>query len=126
MNITVNPSDNTLRFSFADRTDFTRDHMLPATIDIGEEGRLLGLEIDITNSAGLNLRWPEEAESLVSTDPVARTHYLAIEPDSGSDALARSVRGTVAVVTDDADRVAEVILPRRGAGYEITYPSGNR
>jgi hypothetical protein len=126
MNITVNPSDNTLRFSFIEGAESTRERSLPATIDIGEEGRLLGFEIDITDAFGASLRWPAEASELVTIDAPGGTCYLAIDPDLDSDALTRSVPGTVQITTDTRDLVEEVILPRRGAGYEITFPSGNR
>jgi hypothetical protein len=126
MNITVNPSDNTLRFSFIERRDATAEHPVPATIDIGAEGRLLGIEIDITDKHGSALRWPAEAAAIVSIDRSGGTSYLAIESDPASDVLARSVPGTVCIATDPGGLVEEVILPRRGTGYEITYPSGNR
>jgi hypothetical protein len=126
MNITVDPSDNTLRFSFAVHTDSPRKSTLPATIDIGEQGRLLGIEMDIKTVTAPALRWPPESSDLVSFDTKGGTCYLAIEPEPESHAFVRSVRGEVRMVTDERGMAAEVILPRRGEGYEITYPSGNR
>jgi hypothetical protein len=126
MNITVHPADNTLRFSFIERSESTGAYPFPATIDIGEEGRLLGIEIDITDDHGAALLWPAEAAEIVSVDQSGETSYLAIESDSASGALTRSVPGTVSITTSADGLVEEVIVPRRGEGYEITYPSGNR
>lgn len=53
--------------------------------------------------------------------------YLAIcQPEEADLALARTVDADVMVARDAAGRIGRVSVPRRGAGYEITFPSGNQ
>jgi len=75
----------------------------PATIDVGEAGHLVGLEIDL--DAG-------------------ETLYLEVEPDASVHA--RSAATTATVFTAPGGETVAVEVPRRGHGYEVTYPVGNR
>lgn len=53
--------------------------------------------------------------------------YLTICPPEDADlALARTVDAEITVARDTAGRIGRVSVPRRGAGYEITFPSGNQ
>ncbi|MGI9252669.1 MAG: hypothetical protein ACR2J8_02905 [Thermomicrobiales bacterium] len=95
-----------LRFELADGAGSASD--ASAVIDIGEGGRLLGIEIP-----GLN-------------DPDGDgPYYLTVTPGSGGD-HARSAAAMVTVERDESGAVRAVELPRHGAGYEISWPSGNR
>lgn len=72
-----------------------------ATLDMGTGGRLLGLDM-----AG---------------------RYLAVsEPAPADVALARSFDAPVTLHFAADGSLTSVAVPRRGSGYEITYPSGNR
>ncbi len=86
-----------------------------ATIDVGERGALLGIEL--RPDAALAALWPEHDEA----DAV----YLAIAPEM-SGPHDRSVAATVDLRPGPDGVLVAVDLPRRGAGYEITYPSGNQ
>ncbi len=69
----------------------------PATIDIGALGRLLGVEIG-------------EA-------------YLSIsDPVPGSELHGRSIE----VGAEIPEGCRQVIIPRRGPGWELSFPSGNQ
>ena len=82
------------------------------TLDVGENGRLLGLELEPADgNAGI---WAPE------DDP----WYLDLE-DAPGDQL-RSVPVAVTVGRDAAGRAVWVDLPRWGDGYELTFPSGNQ
>lgn len=70
---------------------------VPATLDVGANGRLIGLEID--------------------------DHYISVMNMRGADDL--HVRSAEVLVTLSAESPPWISIPRRGAGYEITYPSGN-
>jgi len=90
-----------------------------ATIDVGEGGRLLAVEVAVDaapSGAGLS--------PSVSFDPV--TSMLTIELGRQTEGFVRSASARVGLVVDGRGVVLAVELPRRGAGYEITYPSGNR
>lgn len=75
----------------------------PATVDVGESGRLLGVELALPNG---------------------ESRYVAAETGRGE--LARSAGATAGVVLAADGSVAAITLPRRGPGYELSYPSGNR
>jgi hypothetical protein len=90
-----------------------------ATIDVGERGALLGIELRPEPS--LVAAWPALREA-AGPDGVI---YLPIAPDM-SCPHDRSVLVTVELRPGAGHALATVDLPRRGAGYEITYPSGNQ
>lgn len=73
-------------------------------IDVGESGRLLGIEVESSSQEG----------------------PLHIDIDQPVGHLSRSAETTLTIETGHSGTVAAVIVPRRGAGYEITYPSGNQ
>jgi hypothetical protein len=79
-----------------------------AVLDVGEAGRLLGLEID------------HDDEDASDVEP----WYLPLEEAPGRHL--RSVPVTIAVARDSAGSPVWVDLPRRGDGYELTFPIGNQ
>lgn len=87
------------------------ERSIVAILDVGARGRLIGLEL------------PPDA-----ADPLGDGPYLSVDPAGPgcAEPLARAVPADVTVVTDAAGRLVEARLPRRGAGYAVTYPSGNR
>jgi hypothetical protein len=66
-------------------------------LDVGANGRLLGVEIN-------------------------ETYITVMESSQHQESYTRS---TVVALTISGDDPAYVAIPRRGSGYEITYPSGN-
>ena len=77
-----------------------------AVLDVGEAGRLLGLEI-MPGDRDEPGRW-----------------YLELE-DAPGDQF-RSVPVVVSVAWASEDLPLWVDLPRRGDGYELTFPIGNQ
>ncbi len=70
-------------------------------LEMGVRGRLLGIELDDA--------------------------YLMVCAPSDDDAgLVRAIEVVVGVRRDASGHVAQVSVPRHGAGYEITFPSGNQ
>ncbi|HEV2526963.1 MAG TPA: hypothetical protein VGT61_00715 [Thermomicrobiales bacterium] len=106
--ILVDPARNALRLlllpgSAGEAAALTRHS---ATLDVGEGGRLIGLEVE-----------PDGATS----EP---GWYLELEPAPGP--FSRSVEVTVTAGRDASGRATWLEWPRRGPGYEITFPSGNQ
>jgi len=99
-----------------------------ATIDIGEGGRLLAVEVAVavTVAVGETLALPPAGEGSpsVSYDPGSATLTVELERHAGG--LVRSAAARVGLVVDGRGSLLAVEVPRRGVGYEITYPSGNR
>jgi hypothetical protein len=93
-----------LRFEL--RAGSGRSVRVAATIDVGEGGRLLGVETPDLTEPG-------------AADPF----FLPLSRASG---LSRSAEAMATVTLDDAGRVLAIETPRRGPGYEISWPSGNR
>ena len=72
-----------------------------ATLDMGTGGRLLGVEVE-------------------------GRYFVVSELTPADLALARGVAAPVTLRLAPDGSPAAVEIPRRGDGYEITYPSGNR
>jgi hypothetical protein len=113
-----------LRFTLLS-TQISTTVVSPGTIDVGEDGRLIGLEVDLSNVssdsrhqfADLMCRSPA-----INIDDVSL--YLSILPDTGGQSRSAALNVIVGLAANGLP--ATLTIPRRGAGYEITYPSGNR
>ena len=80
----------------------TRVERRPATIDVGSGGRLVGVELE---------------SGYVDVMP----------PQAGTEHLIRSAEAEVLLeMGEGRETTIALVLPRSGAGYEITYPSGNQ
>lgn len=99
--IEVDVAANTLCLLLGEGEATTAERV-PATIDIGTGGRLVGVELP-------------------------RGYIDVMEPEADTEHLTRSAEVEVVVERERESGVAvAVTVPRRGAGYEITYPSGNQ
>lgn len=92
-------------------------------LDIGEGGRLIGIEFE----AG------DGEFHLWLIDPIAGqyanldTHdraYIQISPDDDGDFRSTTLRLTAEF--NAHGEITGLVIPRHGDGYEITYPSGNQ
>jgi hypothetical protein len=100
--IAVDLTANTLRLSFRDGTVSGETDAEPATIEVGTGGRLVGIEL-------------------------AAGYVDVMEAEPGTEHLTRRAAAEVAVERErGSGALVAMTLPRRGAGYEITYPSGNQ
>jgi hypothetical protein len=125
-------TENALRLTL-DRPsgEAVRRVTLPGYVDVGEGGRLVGVEA--TATAGIDLA---TALAPWRVDPVA-ADFVSLEDDAAyielsapeEASLRESVRTAPARLTADIDgdgRLVALSIPRRGHGFEISYPSGNR
>ncbi|MCM8749606.1 DUF2283 domain-containing protein [Thermomicrobiaceae bacterium CFH 74404] len=99
-------------------------------LDLGEQGRLLGLEISAP--PGLDLRqafcpWQERTgfPEWLSLGTASAYLRLVPEPLAQASRQARSVSVRLAMELDEQGTLLAVILPRRGEGYELSSPSGS-
>ena len=97
-----------------------------AMLDVGEAGSLLGVEFPVGDDSALAGPWPNpEAVANASSDgPTSETFYVPLGCTAG--AHVRSVPAVVEVMSDANGTPVAVEIPRRGDGYEISYPSGNQ
>lgn len=100
----VDLTTNTLRLLLSESggEEATHTERLPATIDVGAGGRLLGVELE--------------------------SGYVDVMPaQAGTEHLMRSARVEIAVeMGEGSNQPVALVIPRSGAGYEITWPSGNQ
>jgi hypothetical protein len=101
---------------------------IQAVIDVMSGGRLAGIELRFTDTvvpaATLMRAWSSDpVTSPWVTIPDDDTAYIALSSDD--DGPVRSTNVAVATEMVD-DAIVSILIPRRGHGYEISYPSGNR
>lgn len=125
MDITYDRHTNRLRVTT------TPSEQLPATahiaeregiLDIGEGGRLIGVEFT-ADAASLGLWRLDPADSRYVTEDDGPVY---IQITAGDTDLVRSTPIRLHVEYDAGDRLIAIAIPRRGHGYEISYPSGNQ
>ena len=102
MLIVVDTARNELHFELGPQGRGGETVTAPANLDIGAQGRLLSLEIELP---GQSLR--------------------TIVIDDRSDPYARTARVEAACTIEADGSLSRVTVPRRGPGYELSYPSGN-
>jgi hypothetical protein len=73
----------------------------PAVLDIGQRGRLIGIELE-------------------------SCYFAVSEGSAAEDELARSVEVSVSISRSVTGGIRRVELPRAGVGYEIAFPIGNQ
>lgn len=102
--IEIDLGANTLVLKLTDDATSPDTDTVPtdAVIDVGVGGRLIGVEL-------------------------SDSYVPVMEPEPGTEALVRSADVQVGVAHDRSSRqIRAITVPRGGAGYEITYPSGNQ
>lgn len=122
MRLTIDRETNTLVVTPDSDQQSTRTVIATGTLDVGEGGVLLGVEVQASEAlADLAGQFDNWADAVDTDDASA---YLTLMP--GDDSHARSTAVAVRVGLAASGQVTSVAVPRRGDGYEITYPSGNR
>lgn len=102
--IDIDLAANTLRLALTepDAEQATTTVEAEATIDIGTGGRLMGVEL------------PD-------------LYVDVMPPEPGTEHLIRSATATIGIErAGEGATPCALVIPRRGDGYEITYPSGNQ
>ena len=99
-------------------------------VDVAANGRLVGVELRTdVSAAGLATmfeRWTSDpvAGEFVELNTDGTVYIELTTGDAGEEALSTTVE--LAMEFDEGNALLAVSIPRRGAGYEISYPSGNR
>lgn len=123
--ILVESTRNQLRFVLRDAEVSGPPRSLSAWLDVGEEGRLIGVEVQIED-ARLVAPWNSAAGATdaLSFDPASGSLYLSLGSAPGHHV--RTAPTEASAATDAGGGLVSLAVPRRGPGYEIAYPSGNR
>jgi uncharacterized protein YuzE len=104
------------------------DADLNAIIDVSTSGRIAGIELDLQSESAAADQLREWL-----ADPVAR-QWTSISPDGSayiqlSQGVTEDVRSSALVVSArraEDGAISALGIPRRGTGFEISYPSGNQ
>jgi len=104
--------------------EVVRRESVVGIIDVAEGGRLAGVEVAGLSRSILStwLNRAGNSDSLTVADD--GTAYFVIS--DGDDRNVRSVNIAVSVESGRNDELLSLAIPRRGAGYEISYPSGKQ
>lgn len=127
-------AENTLRLSLDDAQHRATRHVaLDGYVDMGEGGRLIGVEtragggIDLAHALTPWLADPIAAEFVNVSGGSAYIELSAPEEmDVREHENVRAIAARFAAELDENGNLVALSIPRRGAGYEISYPSGNR
>jgi uncharacterized protein YuzE len=97
-------------------------------IDIATNGRLVGIEVRLSDNEQDTTthvrRWLDDPAAAQFTSVNADgTAYIQLS--NGGDALIRSTVLNVTTCFAGNGDLSALGIPRRGPGYEISYPSGN-
>lgn len=128
MHLSWNSGSTMLWLAPAEGTDAPADAPAPAAteerpgvIDVGRRGRLVGLEVRLSRES--MRRWAADLPAHFFEIPVDGHIYLALDGE-GSDEV-RSAALTTTVEFDADGLVLRIGVPRRGPGWELSWPSGN-
>ncbi|HET7142343.1 MAG TPA: DUF2283 domain-containing protein [Candidatus Limnocylindria bacterium] len=132
MRLRYQPQENSLRLTLdAEGGGPARRLPLPGLVDVGEGGRLVGVELH--PAPGVDLaralaRWRGDAVAAEYVSLDGSTAYIELSaPDEASlREQMRAAEATLAAELDASGALVALSIPRHGAGYEISYPSGNQ
>lgn len=131
MRLSYRSAENTLRLTLdRESGDVVHQHELDGYLDIAEQGRLVGIELDADRLDLFDVFSPWVADDVAS-------RYVQLEPDAvyvalstpSEDISSMNLRTAEVRVRAELDANAHLValaIPRRGHGYEISFPSGNR
>jgi hypothetical protein len=121
------PGGNALRLRLRRGLAVGLPRRATAAIDVGGNGRLLGLELPADPALAAPFAVSTGDPLAPDYDPVGGTLYVPLAvAEAAADPLARTALAEVALAVDRAGALLAIDVPRRGHGYEISYPSGNR
>ncbi len=131
MRLSYRPRENTLRLTLDhEQGPVQAETVLPGLIDVGEGGRLVGVEVRAGDAVDLNrileswLTDPVASEFVVAGEDVVYI-TLSTAEEAGPDEQIRTAEATILAELDASGKLVALSIPRRGHGFEISYPSGN-
>jgi len=132
MRLTYRPRQNTLRLTLDQEREPVHDDLtLPGVIDVGEGGRLVGVEVHDDETVDLGQvfePWLVDsvASEFVSVRAGSAYILLSLAEETTPGEQIRSTEVALQAELDATVRLVALSIPRRVHGFEISYPSGNR
>lgn len=131
MRLSYRPRENTLRLSLDhEQGPVQTETELPGLIDVGEGGRLVGVEVRSGDAGDLNriiepwLADPVASEFVAAGDDSAYI-LLSMADEAAPEEHLRTAEAMLLAELDASGKLVALSIPRRGHGFEISYPSGN-
>lgn len=131
MRLSYRPRENTLRLTLDQERGPARTATeLPGLIDVGEGGRLVGVEMRGRGAADLQRMlepWLADpvASEFVAAGEDSAYFQLSMAGEAAPEEQVRTAEATLLAELDTSGRLLALSIPRRGHGFEISYPSGN-
>lgn len=131
MRLTYRPRENALHLTLGpEPRPAARRVEGTGILDLGEQGRLLGLEISAPPGLDLVQAFRPWCDRPGTSDWLSLgtgSAYLRLVPEPVAQATrqARSVSVRLAMELDEQGALLAVTLPRRGEDYELSSPSGS-
>ena len=131
MRLSYRPCENTLRLTLDQEVGPVQTATeLPGLIDVGESGRLVGVEVRSGDATALNRMlepWLADpvASEFVAAGADSAYIQLSLTEEAAPEEQLRTAEATLLAELDPWGRLLALSIPRRGHGFEISYPSGN-
>lgn len=131
MRLSYRSRENILRLTLDEESgDIVHAHQFDGRIDIAEQGRLVGIEIDPNgqNLSEMFGAWLDDrvARNYLEIDDAGAYVVLSAPGEDVDDQHVRTAELPLTAELDRNDRLVAIAIPRRGHGYEISFPSGNQ
>ncbi|MEX2426332.1 MAG: hypothetical protein WD401_06155 [Thermomicrobiaceae bacterium] len=131
MRLSYRSAENILRLTLdVESGTVAQSHELPGRIDIAEQGRLVGIEIDADGSdlPDLFSIWMQDgvARDYLEIDDAGAYVGLSAPSEDIPEQHIRTAELPLIAEMDASAHLVAIAIPRRGHGYEISFPSGNQ
>lgn len=131
MRLSYQSRENTLRLSLDHGQGVVQaETKLPGLIDVGEGGRLVGVEVRGGGAMDINHilePWLTDpvASEFVTAGKDSAYILLSLKEEAATEDQFRTAEATLLAELDTSGKLVALSIPRRGHGFEISYPSGN-
>jgi uncharacterized protein YuzE len=131
LRISYRSAENILRLTLDEESgDVVYRHQFDGMIDIAEQGRLVGVELgtDSHDLSGMFATWLEDkvARKYLEIDDAGAYVALSAPSEEIPEQHIRTAELLLTVELDQNGHLVAIVIPRRGHGYEISFPSGNQ
>jgi uncharacterized protein YuzE len=124
-------AENILRLTLdTESGDVVERRTLDGCIDIAEQGRLVGIELDADGHDfdEMFTVWLQDAiaSDYVEIDNAGAYVALSAPNEEIPEQHIRTADLDLIAELDASEHLVAIAIPRRGHGYEISFPSGNQ
>jgi uncharacterized protein YuzE len=131
LRLSYRSAENILRLTLdTESGEIVQTREFDGVIDIAEQGRLVGIEIEADNQSLSKMftSWLEDrvAKEYVEIDDSGAYVALSTPNENIPEQHIRTAELPLIAELDVNEHLVAIVIPRRGHGYEISFPSGNQ